>query len=431
MTIQEALAYLHDVSWRGSKPGLSRTRELLRRLGDPQKRLRFVHVAGTNGKGSTSAMLAAIFRAAGARTGLYTSPFLMRFNERMQCDGVPISDEALAALTERTRAEAEAMAEHPTEFELITALAMLWFAQERCDIVVLEVGLGGALDSTNVIDCPELAVICNLGYDHTAILGGTLAQIAGAKAGILKGGDCVLYDGLPQEAADVIRARCAATGTRLHTPDFAQLHTVRLALTGQVFDYGARKALELPLLGLHQQKNAAVVLTAVDVLRQRGWALPEEAVRRGLAGTVWPGRFELVNDEPCFIVDGGHNPQCAQTVADNLARYFPGRRITLLVGVLADKDYKAMVALLAPYVRRVITVTPPSPRALSACTLADVWRQNGVKAEPFSDIASAVEAAYLRALKEHRPLVILGSLYMYGSVYSAFFRLKSLAPQGV
>ena len=236
MTIQEALTYLHDVSWRGSRPGLSRTRELLRRLGDPQKRLRFVHVAGTNGKGSTSAMLAAILRAAGARTGLYTSPFLMRFNERMQCDGVPISDGALAALTERTRAEAEAMAEHPTEFELITALAMLWFAQERCDIVVLEVGLGGALDSTNVIDCPELAVICNLGYDHTAILGGTLAQIAGAKAGILKGGDCVLYDGLPQEAADVIRARCAATGTRLHTPDFAQLHTVRLALTGQVFD---------------------------------------------------------------------------------------------------------------------------------------------------------------------------------------------------
>ena len=421
MTIQEALTYLHDVSWRGSRLGLSRTRELLRRLGDPQKRLRFVHVAGTNGKGSTSAMLAAILRAAGARTGLYTSPFLMRFNERMQCDGVPISDEALAALTERTRAEAEAMAEHPTEFELITALAMLWFAQERCDIVVLEVGLGGALDSTNVIDCPELAVICNLGYDHTAILGGTLAQIAGAKAGILKGGDCVLYDGLPQEAADVIRARCAATGTHLHTPDFTQLHTVRLALTGQVFDYGARKALELPLLGLHQQKNAAVVLTAVDVLRQRGWALPEEAVRRGLAGTVWPGRFELLQTQPPVFVDGGHNPQCMQALAQNLRDYLPGRSITALTGVMADKQYDEMYRIIAPLIDRFVAVTPDNPRALPAAQLAAQLRAYGKPVTVCGSVAEGVRAALDRT-PDDGALVAFGSLYMAGDVRACFGR---------
>ncbi len=421
MTVQQALAYLHSVSWRGSKPGLSRTRELLRRLGQPQSRLRFVHIAGTNGKGSTSAMLASILRASGLRTGLYTSPFLMRFHERMQIDGTPIPDDALAALTARVREQAEAMQEHPTEFEMVTALAMLWFAQEACDLVVLEVGLGGELDSTNVIDCPELAVICNLGYDHTAILGGTLAQIAEAKAGILKGGDCVVYDGLPEEADAVLRARCAATGTRLHRPDFSSLHTVRAALDGQVFDYGARRALELPLLGRHQQKNAAVVLTATDVLRRKGWTLPEEAVRRGLRETVWPGRFELLQREPIVVVDGGHNPQCMQALAQNLRDYLPGKPVTALIGVMADKDYNEMIRLIAPLVARFVTVTPDFFRALPAERLADALRPLGRPVTVGGSVADGVRIA-LEQTPPDGALVAFGSLYMAGDIRACFLK---------
>ena len=215
MNITEALTYIHSVCWRGSIPGLSRTQELLRRMGNPEKKLKFVHIAGTNGKGSTAAMTASILRKAGYCTGLYTSPFLFRFNERMNINGADIADEELAEITEFVKPHAEAMADHPTEFELVTAIAMEYFARHRCDIVVLEVGMGGELDSTNVIDPPEVAVICNLGLDHTEFLGNTLEEIAQAKAGIIKPGcSAVLYRGSPSVEA-VFEEACKARGVEL------------------------------------------------------------------------------------------------------------------------------------------------------------------------------------------------------------------------
>ena len=269
MTYQEALSYIHSVSWKGSVPGLSRTRELLVRLGNPQEKLKFVHIAGTNGKGSTAAMLASIFRAAGYRTGLYTSPFILCFNERMQVDGEMISDEELAEITEFVRPHAEAMQDHPTEFELVTAIAMVYFMRHKCDIVSLEVGLGGELDSTNVISTPEASVICNIGLDHTEVLGDTLEKIASAKAGIIKGGDAVIYRGKPS-VEQVFADACARTGARLHKADFDGIHLKHADFTGQVFDLGARKDLEIPLLGEHQLKNAAVVVATVDALTAKG-----------------------------------------------------------------------------------------------------------------------------------------------------------------
>ena len=270
MTYQEALTYIHSVCWKGSVPGLSRTRELLGRIGNPQNKLKFVHIAGTNGKGSTAAMLASVFRSAGYRTGLYTSPFLLCFNERMQVDGEMISDEELAEITEFVRPHAEAMADHPTEFELVTVIAMEYFMRHGCDIVSLEVGLGGELDSTNVISTPEAAVICNIGLDHTEVLGDTLEKIASAKAGIIKGGDVVIYRG-SQSVERVFEDACKKTGARLHRADFDGICLKRADFSGQVFDLGARKELEIPLLGEHQLKNAAVVVAAVDALTAKGW----------------------------------------------------------------------------------------------------------------------------------------------------------------
>ena len=414
MTIEQAMELIHGVEWRGSRPGLARVRELLHRLGDPQDGLQFVHIAGTNGKGSTAAMLASILRAAGYTTGLFTSPYLERFAERMQVNGVPVPDAEFAAVCEALQPCIAAMDDPPTEFELVTAAAMLWFRRRGCDVVVLEVGLGGRLDATNVIAAPACAVITNIGLDHTEILGDTLEQIAREKAGILKPGTrAVSYPQTPEVRA-VLHEICAQRGIPLTEADAAAIVPLTDGVDGQTFTYrGAEYT--LPLLGAHQLRNAAVALETVTALRARGWRIPDAAVRAGLAQVRWPARFELLRRAPWFVLDGGHNPQCAQTVADNLARYFPGRRITLLVGVLADKDYGKMYDQLAPLAARFITVTPHNPRALDAGELAAFLRRYGKPVTACDTIREGVS----RMLADTPPdgtAVCCGSLYLLGDV---------------
>ena len=415
MNITEALTYIHSVCWRGSIPGLSRTQELLRRMGNPEKKLKFVHIAGTNGKGSTAAMTASILRKAGYCTGLYTSPFLFRFNERMNINGADIADEELAEITEFVKPHAEAMTDHPTEFELVTAIAMEYFARHRCDIVVLEVGMGGELDSTNVIDPPEVAVICNLGLDHTEVLGNTLEEIAQAKAGIIKPGcSAVLYRGSPSVEA-VFEETCKARGVELCKADFSALVSRSHSFAGQVFDFGSRKALEIPLLGAHQLRNAAVVLTAVDCLIRRGWSISEENIRDGLRDVVWPGRFELLRRNPDVIVDGGHNPQCLEALAQNVRDYLAGRNITALTGVMADKDSAHMYETMAPLVTRFVAVTPDNPRAMPAEELKNILTPFGKPVTACASVSQGVEEA-LRQAGPQGLVLAFGSLYMVGDV---------------
>lgn len=418
MDYREALQYIDGVSWLGSRPGLERVAALLHRLGDPQEKLRFVHIAGTNGKGSCAAMTASVLRAAGYRTGLFTSPYLFRFNERMQINGEPIGDEELAALVTQIRPIADAMEDHPTEFELMTAVALLWYLRERCEIVVLEVGLGGRLDATNVIGAPEAAVIMNIGLDHTAVLGDTVEQIAAEKAGIVKPGCAVaLYPQTP-EAEAVVRERCEAVGASLRVADLTQLQGEFDSLEGQVFRYrGASYA--IPLLGEHQLRNAAVVLEVAEILREKGWKLPHEAVEHGLYAVSWPARFELLRAEPPFVVDGGHNPQCAMTVAESLLRYFPDRRRVLLVGVLADKDYEGLFDILDVAADAYFCVTPASARALPADRLAAFLSRYGKPVTVCPDIPAGVEAASAAA-GENGVACAVGSLYMAGAVRACF-----------
>ena len=414
MTVNEALTYIHSVSWKGSIPGLSRTQELLERIGNPQDRLKFVHIAGTNGKGSTAAMLASIFRAAGYRTGLYTSPYITCFNERMQVNGEMISDEELAEITEFIRPHAEAMQDHPTGFELVTAIAMEYFARHGCDIVALEVGLGGELDSTNVISTPEVSVICNIGLDHTEVLGDTLEKIAAAKAGIIKGGDAVIYRG-SESVERVFAQRCAETNTRLHRADFDGIRLISHSFAGQVFDCGARKNIELPLLGEHQRKNAAVVLATVDALTAKGWRISEAQLREGLRTVSWPGRFELLSKSPVFIVDGGHNPQCMAALAKNMQDYLSDRPLTALTGVMADKDYLDRYRLVAPYIARFVTVTPDNPRALPAPELAKMLEQFGKPVTACETVEAGVKTAIAQTA-ENEAVLAFGSLYMVGTI---------------
>ena len=417
MSYESTLAYIHSVKWQGSKPGLSRTRHLLAALGNPEQNLKFVHIAGTNGKGSTAACIAACLQAAGCRVGLYTSPYINRFNERMQVDGVPIPDDMLEALVEEIRPAADAMADAPTEFELITALGFLYFAREGCDIVVLEVGLGGALDSTNVIDPPEAAVITALGPDHMEVLGGTMTEIARAKAGIIKGGCPVIsYGGVP-EADAVIAETCRIADSPLYPVDFSRLTRHPSPLTGSRFDFDGLTDLTLPLLGSYQPKNAAVAITALRVLAERGWHVTDKHIRAGLAAVRWPGRFELLRTDPPFILDGSHNPPGMAATAQSLRDRFPGQRFVFLMSVMADKDVDGILTPILPLAERFVTVRAGLPRAMPAEALTERIQSLGGAAEAAPTIPEGVKRAL--ELAGDGPVCALGTLYFSADVRKA------------
>ena len=418
MTPEEALTYIHSVCWKGSIPGLGRTQELLQKMGNPQNQLQFVHIAGTNGKGSTAAMTASILRKAGYRTGLYTSPYIFRFHERMQVDGQCISDEELAEITEFVKPLAESMEDHPTEFELVTCIAMEYFKRHHCDVVSLEVGMGGELDSTNVIQSPLVAVLTNIGLDHTEFLGDTLEKICETKSKIIKPGTiAVTYREKPSVEA-VIDARCKEVGAKWMPADFDSIHLVSASLEGQVFDWGPYLGIHLPLLGKHQLYNAAVVLTIVKALRERGLTISDEAMREGIASVSWPGRFELVARNPLFIVDGGHNPQCIEALVNNVRDYLGGKRLTILTGVLADKDYGDMYQDMAQYAAEFVAVTPPNPRALPAQELKVYLERFGKPVTACDTVAEGVALAKKLAGADGVVLAY-GSLYMVGDIEAA------------
>ena len=435
MTYEQALAYIHSVSWKGSRPGLERIRALMDQLGNVQNSLRFIHVAGTNGKGSTSAMLASVLTQAGYRTGLYTSPFIVRFNERMRIDGVDIDDAELADITAYVKPFAESMEDVPTEFELITAIAFVYFARHGCDYVVLECGMGGRLDSTNIISPAStvLSIITGIAMDHTAFLGDTPEKIAAEKAGIIKKGVPVLFGGVhapigvtdggsevdPLACEAVIREVAENVGAPYVRADSTKLKNVRCTLDGARLDFGKYNDLYIPLPGIYQPYNAVTVLSALELMRGCGLRIADDAVREGLAAVLWAGRFEILSDEPLVISDGGHNPEGIDAAVGSVKTYFGEQKIQLISGVMADKDYDYMVRRMGEVAMRVYTVRPDNSRALDADSYADAFARVGVEAHGFETVREAVFAAMADGLRDGVATLCLGSLYMYGEVKAA------------
>ena len=418
MNLNEALSYIHGLYRKGSVPGLHRMREMMEKMGNPQKNLKFIHIAGTNGKGSTAAMTASILTKAGYKTGLFTSPFIYRFHERMQICGQQISDEDVVAMVEYTKGFAETMEDITTEFEFVTCMAMEYFARQQCDIVVLEVGMGGLIDATNIIDAPEVAVITNIGLDHTDFLGDTLEKIAANKAGVFKeGGHAVVYRGTPGVEA-VYEEICAKKNISLRKADFDSIQLTSHGLEGQVFSCGKRKDLVLPLLGDHQLHNASVVLSIADTLIDLGWKITEDHIREGIRDVSWPGRFDIVSRNPLFIIDGGHNPQCIDALVKNITDYLAGRRLIALVGVLADKDYGEMFRPVMEFVTEFVCVTPDNPRQLPASELAEHLKNAGAQAVPCETVAQGVAKAKELAGPDGAVLCF-GSLYTIGAIRDA------------
>ena len=422
MNVNEAIEYIHAAYRKGSIPGLHRTNALLELMGNPQRKLKFVHIAGTNGKGSTAAMTASILRKAGYRTGLYTSPYLYRFHERLQINGEQIQDDDLLSVVEYVKPLAATLPDPPTEFELVTCIAMEYFSRQACDIVVLEVGMGGAVDATNVIDVPEVAVITNIGLDHTDMLGDTVEKIAAAKAGIFKeGGSAVVYRGAPSVEA-VYEQVCAQRGMTLRKANFEGLRLRSHSLEGQVFDCGERKELLLPLLGDHQLHNAAVVLAVADTLIEKGWNITEQNIRDGIRDVQWPGRFDIMHRNPLFIIDGGHNPQCIEALVKNIQDYLADRRIIVLAGVLADKDYGDMFRPVMPFADQFVCITPDSPRRMPAPQLAQYLQQAGAKAVACEAVVDGVRLA-MELAGPDGVVLSFGSLYSIGSVRDALMEV--------
>lgn len=462
MRVFDPVAYINEPRWRHSSLGLERISLLLRKLGDPQRDFRVVHVAGTNGKGSTCAFLDAILRAAGLTVGLFTSPYIERFEERIRVNGADIAPDALLAATMLVRdaaAEVEcATGEHPTEFELMFAVACVHFARAGCDIAVIEVGLGGRLDATNVV-APELAVITRIGLDHTDILGDTLASIAREKAGIIKEGVSVVTYPQEEDALQVIEERCACLGCPLAIADFAELTVGGIdAQTGmRRFSYRGH-AFETRLLALYQPENAAVAIDAAQVL-----GMSPEVVRAGIASATWPGRFEVLGHRPLVIVDGSHNPQGAEALASSLqdlmedtsvpkgaATHPSGERasegalsaaegvcldgivpqqpaqpgdghVTLVMGVLADKDYPQMIASLLPLAKRFVVYAPDNPRALAADALAEeIVRQSPEMPVLLADSAAGAVGLALQNEGPEGVVAAFGTLYSIGEVKRAY-----------
>lgn len=423
MNYKEARVYLDEVSKYGSVLGLESMRELLHRLGDPQNELKFIHISGTNGKGSVLAYLSTILSGAGYRTGRYISPTLFSYRERIQVDGEYIEKESLACHVTAIAAAAEDMQKaglpSPTVFEIETALAFLYFKEKRCDIVTLEVGCGGLLDATNVITTTLMEVIASISMDHTDLLGDTLAKIAAQKAGIIKPDTMVVSAQQKSEAAQVIEDTCKEQHCTLQMVDESKISNVHYGAEGQTFSYKTWENVAISLAGSYQIKNAALALEGVEALRKLGYALSDQQVREGLLHTAWRGRFTTLRRAPTVIIDGAHNPAAALELKESLERYFPGKTLYFVMGMFKDKDYAQVIDLTAPLARHIITVeTPGNSRAMPARELAEAVGKVNPSVEWADSVAHGVEKALAMAGKEDA-VIVFGSLSFLGEAADA------------
>lgn len=418
MNYSEAMSFIHSVEWQGSRPGLERITELSAMLSNPETSFPAIHVAGTNGKGSFCAMLASILHAAGYRTGLFTSPYIEFFEERMQINGKMIERDELAEIVSEIAPYCEKMSDKPTEFELITAVGFEYFRRNHVDVAVVECGMGGRLDSTNILPPPLLSVITGISLDHIQFLGNTIAAIAGEKAGIIKPQSPVLFGGHSPDAEKVIFETAKRLGCEYREKDLSKLKNVSYSVDGSTFDYGSYQSLHIPIAGAYQPENAASVIEAVEILNKRCLKISEEAVRTGLSSVHWKGRFEVLHRNPTVIFDGGHNEE-GIAAAVRSAKLCLDKKPIVISGVLRDKDHAKMAAEISEIADTVYTVTPASPRALSSADYANDYTETGILAYPCSSFDEAVSKGYALAEKKNSPLLCVGSLYSYADFKKA------------
>ena len=420
MLYEEARVYLDHVSKYGSVLGLDSIKSLLEELGNPQKDLTFIHIAGTNGKGSILAYLSQILTEAGYRTGRYISPTVMEYLERFQIDGKYMKEEEFAEITGSVKRAAEKLVDmgkpSPTAFEIETAIAFEYFRKRACDFVVLEAGMGGALDATNIIENTKLCIFASISMDHIGVLGDTLEEITENKAGILKKGAAAVTGRQQECVLRILRQKAEEMGCPIFLADPEKVQVMQRSLKGQQFSYQEYEDLEISLTGQCQIENAVTVLEAVKVLRCQGIRISQEAVRQGLKNTRWPGRFTVYDRKPMVIIDGAHNEDAAKRLAQNISMLLPGRKVTAVMGVFQDKEFEKMITIMAPFLKFVYTIDLPNrERTLEKEVLCERLKKQGIEAETAESIEEALRLAKQRE-KEDGAVLVFGSLSYLGDV---------------
>lgn len=424
MNYNEALQFIHESHKFGMRLGLDNIKKLLELLGNPQNNLNIIHVAGTNGKGSTCSFISSILKESGYKVGLYTSPFLETFTERIRVNGENIPEEEVGKIVSLIKEKIEIMVSegysYPTEFEIVTAIAFYYYNQEKVDFIALEVGLGGRYDATNVIDKPVVSVITSISLDHTGILGDTLGKIAFEKGGIIKE-DCATIVYPQQEAAsEVIKNICAEKSSKYIECDFKNIEIKSSNINSQIYNCNINgkklRDLEIKLIGDHQIKNSIVALNVIEYLNNiKITNISEENIRKGLLETKWPGRIEKISENPMLIIDGAHNEEGAKSLANSIDKYFEDKNKILVIGMLEDKDIESVLDLLVPKFNTVITTTPDNPRAIDANKLKEKIERYNIEVTCKPNIKEAVDYA-LEISNKDDVIISAGSLYMIGNV---------------
>ncbi|MFR0018336.1 MAG: bifunctional folylpolyglutamate synthase/dihydrofolate synthase [Paraclostridium sp.] len=424
MNYNEALQFIHESHKFGMRLGLDNIKKLLELLGNPQNNLKIIHVAGTNGKGSTCSFISSILKESGYKVGLYTSPFLETFTERIRVNGENIREEEVGKIVSLIKEKIEIMVSegysYPTEFEIVTAMAFYYYNQEKVDFVALEVGLGGRYDATNVIDKPVVSAITSISLDHTGILGDTLGKIAFEKGGIIKE-DCptIVYP-QQEEASEVIKNICAEKKSKYIECDFKNIEIKSSNINSQIYSCNINgkelRDLEIKLIGDHQIKNSIVALNVIEYLNDiKITNISEENIRKGLLETKWPGRIEKISENPMFIIDGAHNEEGAKSLTNSIDKYFENKNKILIIGMLEDKDIESVLDLLIPKFNNVITTTPDNPRAIDANKLKEKIERYNIEVTCKPNIKEAVDYA-LEISNKDDVIISAGSLYMIGNV---------------
>lgn len=422
----KAETYFHSLLTFGIMPGLDRIKILLERLGNPEKSLRCIHVAGTNGKGTVCSFLASVLKEAGYKTGLYTSPYIVDFRERIRVDGEMISESALEEVTETVKTEIEKLRREDviiTEFEAVTAAAFLYYKNTGCDFVVLETGLGGRFDATNVIERPLASVIVSISLDHINILGNTISEIAYEKCGIIKNSCPVVTNSAqPSDALRMIKEQSEMRNSELYVADVSSIRVLDESVSGSNIFYSGRSVF-VPFPGKHQTENCINALTVIDLLKEQGIAISEKAIREGIAKTRNPARCEIISEKPLVILDGCHNEDSAKALCSVMEKHLKDKKITAVMGMMADKDIDKVLYLMLPYFDKVYTVTPSNPRAINSDELAEKIKRLGGKAVAYDDVHKAFSDAFNNIGDD--VLLVCGSLYLCSDIYGYAKKISS------
>lgn len=429
MSYRETMDYIDSLSVYGSVPGLANIRNLCEKLDNPQDDLQFVHIAGTNGKGSLLCFTSEVLKEAGYRTGRFLSPELFEYREKIQINGRKISQKDLCAYMGRMKEICQQLTDegkpHPTLFEIETALAFLYFKEKKCDIVVLEAGMGGELDATNIVKNTLVASFTSISLDHMAYLGDSRTQIAEAKAGILKPGCVAVTIRQDAEVMQVLERKCREKGILLVTADPASASGIKSSVEKQKFTYQGMKNISISLSGRYQIDNAVLALEVIKALENQGYSIPEKALYRGFANAVWPGRFEVICKSPVFIADGAHNADAAARLADSIGFYFTNRRIIYIMGMLRDKEQEEVIKATCSYAEQILTVPTRGKRGLSSYDLACTASRYHQNVTALDSVEEAVELGFLLADKD-TVIIAFGSLSYLGQLIKTVADRKKL-----